>query len=167
MLLGVKPFATLPTSFAPCPTGRAEGNLATVIADHPITQAIPNDGYCDWQFYSMLTGGSAVVFNDTELPFDPIIDVVSSFKYIRKQSNLFELGVGRGRLLVCTMNLNLSDPASICMLDSILMYASGDTFAPKHTVTASKFASLISSDFGEMSIHETDITNDPRVKQEK
>ena len=34
--------------------GRPEGNLATVIARHPLTDRFPHDGWCDWQFSKML-----------------------------------------------------------------------------------------------------------------
>ena len=91
VLLGGSQLPTLPTEFQIALAGRAVGNYATVIEDHHAVRDVPHDGYCDWQFYSMLEGGSAVVFNELEIPFDPIIGVVSSFKLIRKQANLFEL----------------------------------------------------------------------------
>ncbi|MBI2844448.1 MAG: hypothetical protein HYX78_13720, partial [Armatimonadetes bacterium] len=112
VLLGEGPFPALPTSFDPCPTGRAVGNLATVIADHPALGAFPHEGWCDWQFYPMLTEAGAVVFDDPNLPFNPILEVVSSYKLVRKQANLFELKVGEGKLLVCTMNFDVADPGA-------------------------------------------------------
>jgi hypothetical protein len=80
-------------------TGRSSGNLATIIYDHPLMRSFPHDGYCDWQFYSLLERGSAVNFNGLNVPFDPIIEIVSSFKSIVKQASLFEWRVGEGKLL--------------------------------------------------------------------
>ena len=142
VLLGGKPFPTLPTSFSPAPTGRTEGNLATVIADHPALGDFPHEGWCDWQFEPMLENATTVVFNDTGLPFQPIIDVASSFKYVRRQSNLFELAVGSGKLLVCTLNLNQSDPAAEYLLRGLLSYAASDAFQPKPSVTADAIEKL-------------------------
>ncbi|MBI2843000.1 MAG: hypothetical protein HYX78_06325 [Armatimonadetes bacterium] len=156
VLLGATPFPVLATSFSTSTTGRAEGNLATVIADHPLLRGFPHEGWCDWQFYSMLEDGKAVVFNDINMPFEPIVEVVSSFKYIRKQSNLFELAVGRGSLIVCTMNLDLSDPASSYMLDRILRYAESEEFKPKQSVSARLLLSLLGADLGEIEVQETE-----------
>jgi hypothetical protein len=143
LLLGQGPFPALPTSFQLSQTGRVRGNLATVIADHPLMRRFPHEGYCDWQFYAMLKGGSAVNFNDLEVPFDPIIDVVSSFKLIRKQANLFEWKVGEGRLLVATLTLDLSDPAAAYLLDSIVAYVQGGEFNPRTGVDIKTIARLI------------------------
>ncbi|MBI2842195.1 MAG: hypothetical protein HYX78_02220 [Armatimonadetes bacterium] len=167
VLLGSKPFPTMSTGFDPCPTGRAEGNLATVVNDHPITNVFPNDGWCDWQFYSMLTGGKAVVFNEIDIPFDPIIEVVSSFKHIRKQANLFELGVGKGKLLVCTMNLDMSDPGAECLLDSTLNYATSNSFQPGRTILAASLAKLLGADPKQLGLPEIDPTMDSSLTNKK
>lgn len=143
LLLGRGPFPALPTSFQMALTGRVQGNLATVIADHPLMRRFPHESYCDWQFYAMLQGGTAVNFDNFGVPFDPIIDVVSSFKLIRKQSNLFEWKVGEGRLLVATLNLDLSDPAAAYLLDSIVAYVQGGKFQPRTGVDIKTIARLM------------------------
>src|SRR5699024_9717285 len=110
-------FPNLPTTFQPSVAGRTNGNLATVIYDHPLMESFPHDGYCSWQFEPMLEDGNAIVFNDIDIPFDPIIEVVSSFKKVLKQASLFELKVGDGALLVCSLNLKQEDPAGEYMLN--------------------------------------------------
>ena len=164
VLLGSDIFPTLPTGFQIGMAGRAGGNYATVIADHPLMRRFPHDGYCDWQFYSMLEGGSAVVFNELGLPFDPIIEVVSSFKLIYRQANLFELRVGNGQLLVCTMNLDPADPAARYMLDSILGYAQGDEFRPRSSVEVDAVKSLLGKDYGPVGSFVTDMAYDPNAQ---
>jgi len=143
VLLGAGPFPTLPTTFQIGTPGRASGNLATVIADHALLAGFPHDGYCDWQFARMLEGGSAVVFDDISLPFDPIVEVVSSYKMIHKQACMFEVGVGRGKLLVCTLLLDPADPAGRCMLDSITDYTHGPDFKPRASVSSETIAALL------------------------
>ncbi len=106
--------------------GRARGNLATVINDHPITRQFPHDGWVNWQFDAMFNQSNAIVFNDLPVAFTPIIEVVSSYKLIRKQSCLFEVRVGKGRLLVCTMNMTQDDAGSRYMKELILSYAGND-----------------------------------------
>ena len=53
-------------------------------------------------------------------------EVVSTYKLVRKQANLFEARVGKGRLLVCTMNMTGDDPGTAFLKDAILRYAADD-----------------------------------------
>jgi hypothetical protein len=134
LMLGHEPFPVFPTSFQLSVAGRVRGNLATVIEDHPLTRRFPHEGFCDWQFYSMLERGNAVNFNDLQAPFDPIIEVVSSFKLIFKQANLFEWKVGEGALLVSTMNVDPAVPANAYLLDSMVEYIRSEEFKPRSQV---------------------------------
>jgi len=142
LLLGSAPFETLATSFQPACAGRTHGNLATVIYDHPLMNDFPHEHFCDWQFYSMLEGSSAVVFNDLNVEFDPIVEIVSSFKLIKKQAAVFELRVGRGALLVCSLNLQMNDPAAVFLLDSMLGYVSSERFCPRIRISARQIENL-------------------------
>jgi hypothetical protein len=154
LLFGPGPFPSLPTSFQMSTTGRAMGNLATVIADHPLMRRFPHDGWCDWQFYTMMEGrgrrsgqpaASAVDFTGLDLPFSPILEVVSSFKTIRKQASVFEWQVGRGRLLVSTLNLDVSDPAVGWMLDCMFRYVQSDEFRPKEKVEVRRLRAYLNA----------------------
>lgn len=144
LLLGNGPFPTLPTSFQMSVCGRVKGNLATIINDHPAVGDFPHEGYCSWQFYSLLKGGNAVNFNDLPCRFDPIIEVASSFKLIFKQANLFEFRVGKGRLLVSTMNTDVSDPATAYLLGRLIEYSKGKQFLPRGQMATDILAALIS-----------------------
>lgn len=142
LVLGASPLPALPTSFQPACAGRARGNLATVIADHPLTAQIPHEGWCDWQFAPLLEGGSAIVFNELPLPFEPLIEVVSSFKTLKKQAALLEFGVGAGRLLCCTLNLTGADPAALWLRDALIRYAGSPAFRPRTRIAAEVLAAL-------------------------
>ncbi len=122
LLLGSHPFPSSVTTFQISCAGRTVGNLATCIHDHPITRQLPHAGFCDWNFQSMLDQGEAVAFDTLGLPFKPIIEVVSSFKDASKQAALFELRVGEGLLLVCSLGMNPDDPASDHLLQMCLAY---------------------------------------------
>ncbi|NLF16779.1 MAG: hypothetical protein GX595_05920, partial [Lentisphaerae bacterium] len=141
-LLGPGPLPALPTSFQPACAGRSVGNLATVIADHPLTAELPHEGWCDWQFAPLLEGGAAVVFSDPALPFDPLIEVVSTYKTIRRQAALFEFRVGAGRLLCCTLNLASRDPAALWLRQALSRYADSAACQPRRRVAAAALASL-------------------------
>ncbi len=125
VLLGAGPFPTAPTTFQISCAGRSNGNLATVIERHPALGDFPHDGWCDWQFFELLSEGRSVVFNDLDIPYAPIVEIASSFKRILKQSSLFELQAGRGRLLVCTLNLSAETPEVRHLRHNLLKYAAG------------------------------------------
>ena len=145
ILLGSKPFPALPVSFQISLAGRVKENLATVIEEHPLMNRFPHDGFCDWQFYSMLEGAKAVVFNELPIAFKPILEIVSSFKLIRKQAAIFELCVGKGKLLVCTLNIKESDPAAAYLLNIMKEYAAGDEFNPTETASAKEIMSILNT----------------------
>ncbi len=112
VLLGSKPLPARATSFQMGLAGRPQGNLATAITRHPLTERFPQDGYCDWQFREMLDGGTAVQLDLVPEAFDPILEIVSSYKQLRRQAAVFEWRIGAGRLLVCSLSLPEVDPAA-------------------------------------------------------
>jgi hypothetical protein len=135
LLIGQAPLPTQPTIFHSCSAGRVMGNMATVIAKHPLLRDVPHDGFCDWQFFEMMEGGHAVVFDRPDVPFDPIVEVVSSFKRVVRQAALFELQVGRGKLLACTFKLSPDDPSGTWLLNRMRAYVASPAFAPRCSIT--------------------------------
>ncbi len=146
LLFGVGPFAHLKTNWQISLAGRTAGHLATVIKDTPLTETFAHEGFCGYQFKPMLNGGSAVVLDlDDTVPFDPIIEAVSSYKFVHREGILFEYRVGKGRLLVCTLNLDPADPGARYVREMIIKYATGDDFNPKYTLTREMLNNLFNT----------------------
>ena len=143
VLLGHEPFDAEETTFQMGVAGRPQRNLATVIEDHPLTDKFPHDGFCDWQFATMFNWATPIQFNKLEVLFDPIIEVVSSYKCIRKQAVLFECRVGHGRLLVCGLKLKDSDPAGAYFRQILLDYAVNNSFQPQTIISPKKLEDMI------------------------
>lgn len=142
LLLGAKPFVSLPTEFRISLAGRTFNNLATVIYDHPVLNALPHDGFCGWQFCDLMNNGEAVCFECEGVPFKPIIEVVSSHKYAIRQSALFEFKSLSGKLLVCTFNFTNENPMSRWLKASLISYMKSEDFEPEHTLTEEQIISL-------------------------
>ncbi|MBE6595137.1 MAG: hypothetical protein E7644_05000 [Ruminococcaceae bacterium] len=142
VLLGSGPFATSEASYQIAIAGRTGGHLATVIADHPLLEDLPHDGYCDRQFEHMLNGSHAVLLDLRDRPHRPIIDIASSYKNPHREAMLFEYRVGNGRLLVCALHLEESDPAARWLRAQILSYAASDRFTPAESLTVAQLAAL-------------------------
>ncbi|WP_168119857.1 sugar-binding domain-containing protein [Paenibacillus sp. HB172176] len=143
LLVGSGPFVSLPTTFQIMTGGRVQGNNATVIREHPIFDQFPHEGFCDWQFYRMVEGAETIVFDDISIPFDPIVEFVSGYKMIRKQSSLFELTVGEGRLLVCTLQIDEDDCGARFLYHHMLQYIDSGKHVPAKSAVPEALRTLI------------------------
>lgn len=142
LLLGTEPFVSLPTTFRIALAGRNSGNLATIVAEHPLLRNLPCDGYCGWQFAGLLEGGQAICFESDLVPFDPIVEVVSTHKNVIRQAALFEFNVMKGRLLVCGFHFKKEDPAAQWLYDRLVSYMQSDSFLPEHMLDDEQLGAL-------------------------
>ena len=92
-----------------------------------------------------MEGANAVCFENESIPFDPIIEVASSHKYVLRQSALFEYRVGNGRLLVCGMNFLDTDPAARWLKNQLIAYANSDDFDPAYSLDENELLALINA----------------------
>jgi len=133
LLLGTKPFS-INADFKCFRSGLGDGeqhNIGTILAKHPIFADLPNDGWADWHFYSVLDGAYAFVIDEEQMGrFDPILEVISHPLNVRKQAMIFERRVGKGRLLASSCVNDLANPACVALLDGILRYVTGNKFQP-------------------------------------
>ncbi len=135
VIFGTEPFASVETSFQLSIAGRTTGHLATVIAKHPVTDRFPHEGFCGKQFEKMLNGGNAAILTGISDPHEPIIDIATSYKNAQKEALLFEYRIEKGKLLVCTLNLEDTDPAAAWLKATILAYVNSGEFAPREALT--------------------------------
>ena len=145
VIFGTEPFASEPVTFQLSIAGRTTGHLATVIAEHPITDSFPHSGFCGKQFEGMLNGGRAAILTGAPDPHAPIMDIATSYKNAQKEALLFEYAVENGRLLVCTLNLEETDPAASWLKACILSYVKSDAFAPPVHITAAQLRKICSA----------------------
>ncbi len=131
LLLGTGPFPANDTRYQIGVAGRAHMNFATVIKEHPALKHVPHEGWCDWQFSRLLESGKCVEFNKFPVEFDPIVEVVSSYKYIRLQASMWEARTDGGRIFTVSFNLEMDDPATVALMDGVLEYVQSDAFRPE------------------------------------
>jgi hypothetical protein len=143
LIFGAEPFQSNWLTFKIALAGRTSGNLATVVNDHPILEGLPHEGFCSWQFESLMEDARAVILESDIVPFDPIIEVVSSHKNVIRQAALVEYKVLNGRLIVCGFHFRDSDVAARWLKKQIVNYALSEKFAPKQKIDREGLASLI------------------------
>lgn len=142
LLLGAGPFSSKPTTFRIALAGRVDGNLATVVNDHPLFYDMPHDGFCGWQFAELLNNGSAVCFEAEDVPFNPIVEVVSTHKYVFRQASVLEFKAINGRLLTASFDFKENDPAASWLLSQLVSYIKSDKFNPSDEVTENQLRAL-------------------------
>lgn len=143
LLLGTEPFQSVPTLFQIVIAGRVSGHVATVVQDHPLLKDFPHEGFCGYQFDSLMTDGAAVVFADRTIPYHPIVENITPHKYVVRQASLFEYRVLEGRLLVCGMKLREDDPGANWLKGSLISYATGSQFKPVDYLGEEELDSLL------------------------
>jgi len=101
-----------------------EGNMGTLIRLHPALGAFPHDGWCDFAWAPLLDEARPFAL-DAFLPcrIDPIIRSIGHMRTLRNKAYLFEVAVGRGRLLACALQHRQDkDPAAQYLYHTLLQY---------------------------------------------
>jgi len=104
---------------------------------HPALRRFPTEFHSNWQWWDLVTQSKFMVLDDFGPDLRPIVQVIDDWNTNRKLGLLFEAKVGKGKLLVCSMDLrsNLEQrPVARQMLHSLLSYMNSNAFAPKHTL---------------------------------
>ncbi len=170
LILGTKPFSsTDKTTNRICLAGRPKGDLATIINDHPIMNDMVHEGFCGWQFESLLEDGNSICFECDDIPFNPIVEIVSTHKYIIKKAAMFEFKALNGRLLVCSFNFSGNNAAANWLKAQIINYAQSDAFNPKDSLDKTQLQKLINTSSASLAANENFAfnANDITAKRKK
>jgi hypothetical protein len=132
-------------------------NNGAFIRSNSALAKFPNDGFLNLQFQNLVNDCDKIILDDFPVKVEPIMEGVDravrdrfdvyNFKLselqpaytMRKFGYLFELKVGKGRLLVSSFNftgLNKGNPETVGMFESILSYLTSNKFAPKTKIGA-------------------------------
>jgi hypothetical protein len=144
LIYGAEPFDHEAASFQISLAGRTNGHLATAINKHPLTDVFLHNGFLDERFEAALNGAKAVILDSPELPFEPIIEIATSYKNAHREALLFEYRVGNGKLMICSLNLSDKDPLSLFLKAEIERYTESERFEPKISLTIDQLSKILS-----------------------
>ena len=121
-------FFTPPANYPPY----EDGINGTIILDHPMLGDFPQEGFADLQFFRMMGESPPIDIEPLGLnKGDPVIRAIHSYQVSRPLAYLTESSLGKGGLIICSLNLDQSLPESRYLLAQICNYALGDDFNPQ------------------------------------
>ncbi len=111
------------------------GTLGLLISPgHPLFTTFPTDFHTNWQWFSMIRASRALILDDTDPAYRPIVQVIDNMERNHKMGMIFEFRVGEGKLLVCMSRLPeiMDRPEAVQLYRSILDYMGSAAFAPRY-----------------------------------
>jgi hypothetical protein len=125
-------------------------NTMGILCDpkHPALSGFPTELSSNWQWHDIINQSSLLNLDSTPAGFHPIVQVIDNFARNRKLGVLFEARVGKGRLLVCSINLKDKidhRPAAKQLLASLCAYLASDKFQPGQELSPALLDGLLAS----------------------
>ena len=106
--------------------------------DLPIGNLIEvNDGYSDFQWKDLAVNCNAMIMDDFSHDFRPLVYIIDDWFKNRKLGVLFEGKIGKGNLMVCSIDLDTdldNRLSAVQFKQSILEYMASDKFKPQQEI---------------------------------
>ena len=138
----------LPAFWSPVYFTNQAGTMGLLIQNkHPALADFPTEEYCNWQWWSLLTPCAGSVVLDQVKNIQPIVQTIDAFSRNQKLGLIFEVKVGKGRLLVCSANLTEdSDPMRRQMRTSLIRYLSESAPSSLTKISETELLALFQED---------------------
>jgi len=125
---------------------KREGNSGTIVYPHPALRRFPNEGFCDLHFWPMIYRAKSLRLSDFPVGTEPLIRAIDNYYRGVSKGYIVELQVGKGRLLITTLNFTQSfarDVATRFLFNELLSYATGQDFRPRIQIDPPALRSMI------------------------
>ncbi|MCB1123033.1 MAG: beta-galactosidase, partial [Verrucomicrobiae bacterium] len=91
---------------------------------HPALSAFPTDFHSDWLWWYVITNSAAMILDGLPPELRPIVQVVDDWFQARRLGLVFEARVGKGRLVVSSIDLDADNPVVSQLRKSLYDYLS-------------------------------------------
>lgn len=121
--------------------------------EHPVFDDFPTDDHSDLQWWELVNKAQVMQFTDFPADFQPLVQSIDTWFVSRKIGMLFEAQVGRGKLIMTTMDVTHDLDRRIVarqMLYSILTYMQSDKFQPRWQIDSQRISDLFTKVAGEV-----------------
>ena len=118
---------------------------AMIDARHPIFADFPTDDWTDWQWWELLHRSYSINLDALPAKVEMPFRFVDKFNRNALPCAIFEAKVGKGKLLVCTLDISSDLDSRIVarqLRRSILEYMASDKFEPRHELAPAELKML-------------------------
>jgi hypothetical protein len=112
---------------------------------HPALSRFPTEFHSNWQWWYLVSQSQAMILDQFPKELRPIIQMIDDWFTNRRLGMAFEVRVGEGKLLVCSIDLMKGiqeNPVARQMLHSLCSYMISDEFSPETNVDPSVLREL-------------------------
>jgi hypothetical protein len=116
----------------------APGSLGFICnPDSPLLAHFPTEFHSNWQWWHLVKNCKPIILDETPADYKPLIQTIDNFARNHKLGMIFETKFGKGRLLVCAIDiLNLQEkPEARQLYYSMLKYVNSDRFSPQKEIS--------------------------------
>lgn len=105
----------------------------------------PTAGASDWQWWHLVKNARPIILDDTPHDYRPTLQVIDNFDRNHKLGLVFETRVGKGSMLVCSIELPdlQGQPEARQLLHSLLRHAGSEQFAPRAEIDRAVLKKLL------------------------
>ena len=113
--------------------------------NHPALADFPTEFHSNWQWFNLLQNSRTMILDAMPAGYRPIVQVIDNCERAKKLGNIFEVKMGKGKLLVCSINLPAiqDKPEARQLLHSLLRYMNSDRFEPKTTIDEATLSRIL------------------------
>jgi hypothetical protein len=119
-------------------SGQAPHTLGILCDPHsPALAGFPTESYSNWQWWYVVSHAAPMLLDASPTGLTPVVRVIDDWFTNRSLALIMEVRVGRGRLLVTSIDFNASvlDPVRRQLRRSLLDYLASPKFAPATEMT--------------------------------
>jgi hypothetical protein len=110
----------------------------------PALAAFPTESHSNWQWWYLVSQAGALILDDLPRELRPTVQVIDDWFTNRKLGLVIEAKVGRGKLIVCSIDLDADqNPVARQFKHSLLHYMAGEAFIPAVNLTGEQLLSLV------------------------
>lgn len=130
------PGRLLPVFWSPVWFPSQKPNTMGILCDpkNPLFAQFPTEFHSNWQWWDLLNNSRSIILDDTPPDYRPMVQVIDNFERNHKLGNVFEARIGKGKLLVCAIDIEQKLDERIAarqFAKSLYAYLATDKFAPQ------------------------------------
>ncbi|MBN1466145.1 hypothetical protein JXA02_10305 [candidate division KSB1 bacterium] len=112
---------------------------------HPVFADFPTEYHSNWQWWDVIKDSQAMILDDFPCELQPLVQPIDTWFYARRLALLFEASVGKGKILVCSIDFDKSLESRLAsrqLLAGVLDYMKSEHFQPRTSVELGTIADL-------------------------